>query len=107
MGGKGALLLVLGFSTLFLVFIRNNSRVSSTAVDNLSEYYYQTKTSNIAMAGANFAAHTIFKDNSWDAGFTKTDFDGGTYEVNVAIAGSIKVVTAIGKYEGYENDENL
>ncbi|MCP5061422.1 MAG: hypothetical protein GY936_03040 [Ignavibacteriae bacterium] len=101
MGGKASLLLVLGFSMIFLVFIQSNSKVTMSAVDNTSKYYYETKVNNIAIAAANMAAHEVFNNNSWNSGFGTTSFDGGEYQVSVAMAGSLKVVTTTATYEGY------
>ncbi len=101
MGGKASLLLVLGFSMIFLVFVQSNSRVTISAVDNTSNYYYETKVNNIAIAAANMAAHEVFNNNSWNSGFGTTNFDGGDYQVSVAIAGSLKVITTTANYEGY------
>ncbi|MEE9430333.1 MAG: hypothetical protein V3V16_04785 [Melioribacteraceae bacterium] len=101
MGGKASLLLVLGFSMIFLVFVQSNNRVTTSAVDNMSNYYYETKVNNIATAATNMAAHEVFKNNSWNAGYATTDYDGGEYQVTVAIAGSLKIVTTTANYGGY------
>ena len=53
MGGKAAILMVLGFSMIVMVFLQNNNRVSTTAVENLTEYFLETKAENIANAAAN------------------------------------------------------
>ncbi len=100
MGGKAAILLVLGFSMIFLVFTQNNSRVSTTATQNFADYYTVTKVNNMAQAAANMAAHKIFEDNSWTAGFPETDFDGGTMKVSVATAGSLKIISSTATFNG-------
>ncbi len=102
MGGKAAILLVLGFSTIFLVFTRNNSRVATTALQNFSDYYTETKVNNLAQSAANMAAHKVFENNSWSAGFPKTDFDGGKIETTVALAGSLKIITSTARFNGKE-----
>lgn len=101
MGGKASLLIVLGFSMIFLVLVQNNRKVTTSAVDNTAKYYYETKVNNIAIAAANMAAHEVFNNNSWSAGFGTTSYDGGEYQVTVAMAGSLKVVTTNATYAGY------
>jgi len=98
MGGKAAILLVLGFSMIFLVFTQNNSRVSTTAIQNFTDYYTKTKVNNMAQAAANMAAQKVFKDNRWNTGFPQTDFDGGKIEVTVATAGSLKIITSTASF---------
>jgi hypothetical protein len=100
MGGKAAILLVLGFSMIFLVFTQNNSRVSTTATQNFADYYTETKVNNMAQAAANMAAHKIFENNSWSTGFPETDFDGGTMQVSVATAGSLKIISSTATFNG-------
>jgi len=84
MGGKAAILLVLSFSTLFLVFGHRFNWMSSDSIDNLSNYYEVTKAHNIAVSAANMAANEIFMDKTWDIGFEDVPFDGGTYSVYVS-----------------------
>jgi len=98
MGGKAAILLVLGFSMIFLVFTQNNSRVSTTATQNFADYYTETKVNNMAQAAANMAAHKIFEDYTWSDGFPETAFDGGTMQVSVVTAGSLKIITSTAEY---------
>lgn len=84
MGGKAALLLVLGFSIIFLVFGQNFLGISNRSIENVSKYYNDTQAYNIANAGANMAANAIFMDKYWDAGFTNLSFAGGTINVYVS-----------------------
>ncbi len=83
MGGKAAILLVLGFSMIFLIFGHNFSNLSTRAVDNMTDYYAETQAFNIANAGANIAANQIFMDRTWDDGYTNLSFGGGTINVFV------------------------
>lgn len=84
MGGKAAILLVLSFSLIFLVFGHRFNRLSTDSVENLSEYYIQTKAHNIAVSAANLAANKLFIDKTWEDGFDEVSFDGGTYNVYVS-----------------------
>lgn len=84
MGGKASLLLVLGFSMIFLVVGQNFLGLSNRAIDNVSRYYSETQAQNIAVAGANMAANAIFMDKTWEAGYTNLSFAGGTINVYVS-----------------------
>ncbi|MFA3784059.1 hypothetical protein ABRY23_13445 [Melioribacteraceae bacterium 4301-Me] len=84
MGGKASLLVVLGFSMIFLVVGLNFSNLSTRAVDNYSSYYTVTKAYDIAVSGANMAANQIFMDKTWDAGYQNLSFDGGVLNVYVS-----------------------
>ena len=86
MGGKAALLLVLGFSTLFLVFEHKFTGLSTRAVDNMVNYYEETLAQNIAASGANIAANQLFLDPTWDAdGFQNIAFSNGTLDLSVTV----------------------
>jgi len=92
MGGKAAILLVLGFSLIFLVYGHRFNNLSTDSIDNLSKYYIETKAHNIAVSAANLAANELFRDKTWEEGFEDVSFDGGTYNVYVS-----NNVTATGK----------
>lgn len=84
MGGKAAILLVLGFSMIFLVVGQNFLGITNRAVDNVSKYYNDTQAYNIAIAGANMAANEIFMNKTWEAGYDNLSFAGGTIDVYVS-----------------------
>lgn len=84
MGGKGAILLVLSFSMLFLVFGHRYNWLSTDSIDNYSNYYIITKAHNIAVSAANMAASQVFMDKAWDAGYDNVAFDGGSFSVYVS-----------------------
>lgn len=84
MGGKGAILLVLAFSTLFLMFGHRYNWLSTDSINNFSNYYSVTKAHNIAVSAANMAASEVFMDKSWDEGYDNVPFDGGYYTVYVS-----------------------
>ncbi|MDA3861874.1 MAG: hypothetical protein PF445_11690 [Melioribacteraceae bacterium] len=84
MGGKGAILLVLAFSTLFLTFGHRFNWLATDSVDNLSHYYISTKAHSIAVSAANMAASEVFMDKTWDVGYEDIAYDGGTYTVYIS-----------------------
>ena len=84
MGGKAAILLVLGFSLIFLVLGRNFLSLTTRAVDNQVIYYNDSQAYNIAVSGANMAANQIFMDKNWLTGYTNLSIGYGTVNVFVS-----------------------
>jgi len=84
MGGKAAILMVLSFSLIFLFFGHRFNNLSLRSVDNLMDYYIQSKAHNIAVSAANMAANQIFMDKTWEAGYDNISFEGGTITVYVS-----------------------
>ena len=103
MGGKAALLLVCGFSILFMVVAKNFGNITTRAVTNVTDYYDQTVAHNIAVSGVNLAANQVFLDNKWDAGYDKMNFMNGKLDVNVDIIDAfqdIRRITSTGTFNG-------
>ena len=101
MTGKASLLLILGFSAIFLVFGRNFTSLTTRSVDNMVNYYDETMAHDISVSAANMAANEFFLDNNWTAGFPKTSFNGGSFKVNFSILNAyLKVyrITSVGTY---------
>lgn len=101
MGGKASMLLVLGFSLIFMVVANNFNRITVDAVDNFSVYYEETVAHNIAVSGANMAANQIFFDVNWTTGFNNLNFGGGEIDASVQIIDAfqnIRQVEVIGRY---------
>lgn len=85
MGGKAALLLVLGFSLIFAVVNFNTHSMVGRTVDNFTDYYTRTNLHNIAVSGAYMAANKVFEDPSWNDGFSNIEFANGNLNVYVSI----------------------
>jgi len=103
MGGKAAILLVLGFSLIFLVAGNNFNRVATKSVDNFSDYYTQTNAYNIARSAANIAANKVFFNQTWTTGFSNVSFSNGTMSASVTVLDAIqniRKITASGSYGG-------
>ncbi len=83
MGGKGAIFLVLGFSTIFLVFGHRFNSLSTETLDNITNYYAHTQAYNISVTAANIAASKLYFDSNWEPGSTYRNvyFNGGEYSV--------------------------
>ena len=103
MGGKASILLVIGFSLIFLIATRNLSQLSVRASDNYSNYFIETRAHNIALSGANIAANKVFFDPTWASGYSQLSFEGGTIDVSVTVIDpfqNIRRITSVGTYEG-------
>jgi len=104
MSGKATLLLIVGFSLIFLVVSKNFGDVSNRAVDNFINYHKETVAHDIAVSGANIAANQIFMDPTWDDGYDDVPFQSGTMDISVQILDpykNIRQITAQGTYQGY------
>ena len=84
MGGKAAILMVISFSLIFLILGHRFNNLSLRSVDNLMNYYIQSKAHNIAVSAANMAANQIFMDKTWEAGYEDISFEGGSITVYVS-----------------------
>lgn len=101
--GKLAFILVLGFSTLFLVLGYNANNVANRSVQNMVDYHARTVAYNIAVSAANMAANEIFLNDSWDIGYSNRAFEGGYLDANVVVLDpflNIKKLTTTGTYRG-------
>lgn len=100
MGGKAAILLVLGFSLIFLVVGHNFGNLSTRSVDNYADYYRETMAHNIAVSAANIAANQLFFDNKWKKGYKDVEYQNGDFDVNMSGTLNDVTIEAIGRYEG-------
>jgi hypothetical protein len=104
MVGKASLLLILGFSLIFLVFGQRFVSLSGQATDNMVDYYSDAVAHECASAGANMATTKLFRDQSWSAGFTNLNFNGGTINVTIQKGANI-VLTSVGTYHGVSHKD--
>ena len=101
MGGKAALILILGFSGILLIIGLNFNSVSSSAVDNSGKYFESTMAKEIARTGINLAASNIAKNPGWQPDGNPYSFSGEhNLIISVKDTGDIKTITAIGEYKG-------
>lgn len=95
------MLLVMGLTTLMLLFGGQMNSVATDAMDNCITYYESSQRYNIAETGANLACNQFFLDDTWRAGYTDMPFNGGTINVSLYDSASGKVkITAVGAYQG-------
>lgn len=100
MGGKAALLLILGFSSIMLIVGLNMNRVSTSAVDNSTGYYEMQAATEIARSGINLATSNLSRDHGWDASGSPYSYNGSNnLNISVQDSSGIKIVTSVGHFE--------
>ncbi len=103
MGGKGALLLVLGFSIIFMVAGRNFNSMATATVENFANYYSDAKAHHIAATGINLVTNQIFLNGSLADQTWNYNFDSGTIRATLTTINAfqqIKELVSIGTYNG-------
>lgn len=100
MSGKAALILVIGFSFIYLVIARFWNQVTSRAVDNQVEYYNGTVAHNIAISGMNMELSKVFL-NGWEERTLARSFQGGTMSIKTAQTDAVtRLITSVGSFMG-------
>jgi hypothetical protein len=85
MGGKAAIILVLGFGIVLGRIAFNMNDLETKAVDNVSYYLESTTAHNLALAGANVGLSKVYQDSTLRGivtdppQFTTGPFAGGKY----------------------------
>ena len=105
MVGKASLIMILGFSLIFMVMGYFWGDLATRSVDNHVSYYKNTIAHNIAVSGINIALRYFLEDNTWISGFTR-DFENGQMDVsvNTIIADTSLEVVSVGKFMGAEKE---
>jgi hypothetical protein len=65
MGGKAALIVVMGFSIILGFVVRSLSVVSTRAQGNMSTYAASAESHNLVLTGANVALARLYQDTTW------------------------------------------
>ena len=105
MGGRAALILVLGFSFLMAYAILNLSSAGTRSVDNMSAYAAMTSSHNLALAGANVALAKLYRDTTWGTASASTisqTFTGiplnGTFSATALVVAQGKMVRSVSAF---------
>lgn len=101
--GKLSLLLVIGFSLLYMIMGHKSNSLSTQTVENMADYNARTVAHNIAVSATNIACNEIFLDGSWDDGFSNVPFNNGYFNSNVQVLDAwrnIRKLTTEGSYGG-------
>lgn len=95
MSGKAILLVMMGFSMLFMVVGNFFNGVSGRMTDNYVDYFNKTTSHNIAISGANMAANEVFLDPTWTSGYNDLDYQNGKLYVAVNVLDAFKNIRQI------------
>lgn len=106
MVGKGSLIVILGFSMIFGVAGQYWNRMSTSAMENFSNYYDSTAAHNVAISAANILADSIFWNQSATSiNSSPVSFNGGKYTLRtqrVVINGDSDVLATVqATYSGF------
>lgn len=108
MPGKAILLVVLGFTLIFMVMGYFWGRIATRSVDNLTSYYKNTIAHNLAVSGANLGLNEIFQDPDWNTGYSDLPFELGLMNVTVTVQDSInKMLTSVGSFMGVDREVRI
>lgn len=103
MGGKGALLLVLGFSLIFMIAGKNFNSMATATVENFANYYCDQKAHHLAASGINLVTNQIFLNGALSDQTWNYNFDSGTIRVTLTTTNSsqqIKQLVSVGTFSG-------
>jgi hypothetical protein len=101
-GGRAALILVLGLSFILGYISRNVNTVATKAVSNMSMYNSMTASHNLALAGANARLAKFYQDTSSLASlsqeFDGTAFSGSFVATMQAVSGNKIMLRSVSSY---------
>lgn len=103
MGGKASLLLVLGFSLIFMVAGKNFNNMATSTTTNVSNYYLDAKTHTLAASGVNIVINKLFLDATVTDQTFNYNLDGGTIAVTLSTINAyqnIRQLLAVGSFGG-------
>jgi len=105
MGGKAAIILILGFSALMAYTIVNLSSAGTRSVDNMSSYTAMTSSHNLALAGANVGLSRLYRDTTWGTSGAATitqSFSGipfnGSFSTTASLVPQGKLVRSVSAF---------
>lgn len=104
MFGKASIILVIGFSMIFLLYQQNLINSQSGSVVTYADYYSKIAARDLAVAAANLACNQIFIDPEWESNYSNTSFKGGTITIKVNdISSTKKEIVAISRLGAYND----
>jgi hypothetical protein len=95
MSGKAILLVMMGFSLLFIIAGNFWNGIGGRMNDNYIDYFNKTTSHNISISGANMAANEVFLDPTWTSGYNNLDYQNGKLYVAVNVLDPFKNIRQI------------
>ncbi len=104
MSGKASLILVIGFTAIFLTLGLFWGSLSSRSVDNSHSYYKATIARNIAVSGANIGVSEVTRDSNWVSDISDLEFENGEVTVTITALGPpTRTLISVGRFMGVEH----
>lgn len=104
MFGKASIILVIGFSMIFLLYQQNLINSQTGSVVTYSEYYSKMAARDLAVAAANLACNQFFIDPEWKSNYTNTSYGGGSITITVTEnSESQKEILAVSRLGAYND----
>jgi hypothetical protein len=95
MGGRAAMILVVGLSFILGYIGFNMNRYATDAVGNMASYYDASASHNLALAGANVGLAKFYQDTTWIGGTTQTLSDAamkGSFTATTSSVGTDRMM---------------
>jgi len=103
MPGKASLLIVMGFTIIFLVMGYFWGNIATRSVENHVSYYKTTIAHNIAVSGANIALQEVIADSEWVSDIIDRPFEYGVMNVDLTSLGPpTRTLTSTGTLDGVD-----
>lgn len=104
MSGKALLILVVGFTLIFVVMGFLWGDLSTRSVDNHVSYYKNTIAHNIAVSGANIALQNVIADSNLTGTLVDEVFENGNVVADITALGPpTRTLISTGTFMGVEN----
>src|SRR5574338_980349 len=101
MSGKALLIIVVGFSLIFLIAGYFWGGIATRSTENHVSYYKTTIAHNIAVSGANIGLEKIIADSQWVSNITNKPFERGFMTVSVTALGPPqRTLKSVGTFMG-------
>jgi hypothetical protein len=101
MSGKALLILVVGFTVIFLIMGYFWGGLATRSTENHISYYKTTIAHNIAVSGANIGLHDVIADSEWVSDIIDRPFEYGYMNVSITALGPVtRTLTSVGTFMG-------
>jgi hypothetical protein len=102
MGGRASIILVMGFAFVLGYVSMNLNKFATEAVGNMTGYFENSASHNLALAGANAGLAKFYQDTSWHATLTESFDDNtlrGSFTVGVVnLTGNRAMLRSVSTY---------
>jgi hypothetical protein len=103
MSGKALLILVIGFTGIFLVMGYFWGGIATKSTENHVSYYKTTIAHNIAVSGANIGLEEVIADSTWTSDIIDRPFEDGLMNVDITELGPpTRTLTSRGTFMGVD-----